>query len=665
MLESMEETRTDVPRVVAPVVRGRRPELDPFKWTVAARLTQSIPTLVTIVCLAWLALGPRNEPGVIRAAMVAVVLVASLYQAYRLTDRRRRLIASEDQANHRLIQAEERQRTLLERLPAAVYLDRYRRSDGAFLDAEYASPQMEELTGYTVEALKRDPGLWLTVVHPDDRERVAVDVKSYLSGAPIEQEYRIVRADGQVIWIREEARVIASSDKETMLAHGFLVDITDRKALEQQLGNLAFHDPLTGLANRALFGDRLAQAFARREGPRPVVLFIDLDEFKTVNDSLGHGAGDRLLQVVGARLRAAVRPSDCVARLGGDEFAVLLEDAVSADAAIATANRLLEVLRAPIDIEGRQVIGRGSIGIAVAGATSASPDDLLRDADAAMYKAKESGRDSWVLFEPAMHTAALARFDLEADLRVAVANDDLWVAYQPIYSLTTGRLHSAEALARWDHPTLGSISPVVFIPIAEDSDLITHIGRAVLGKACRQAAAWRRDGVADEDFAISVNVSAKQLTAALPKIVADTLAAAGLPARNLIVEVTESAVMRDAGRAIETLAALRATGVSVAVDDFGTGYSSLGYLQTLPVDVIKIDRIFVAGVEKPFESALIRAVIQVAGALTLRTVAEGIETEAQAAALRDLGCQFGQGYLFGRPEPADAAAFAATLPTAA
>ena len=402
-----------------------------------------------------------------------------------------------------------------------------------------------------------------------------------------------------------------------------------------------------------------------REGPRPVVLFIDLDEFKTVNDSLGHGAGDRLLQVVGGRLRAAVRPSDCVARLGGDEFAVLLEDAVSADAAIATANRLLEVLRAPTDIEGRQVIGRGSIGIAVAGATSASPDDLLRDADAAMYKAKESGRDSWVLFEPAMHTAALARFDLEADLRVAVANDDLWVAYQPIYSLTTGRLHSAEALARWDHPTLGSISPVVFIPIAEDSDLITHIGRAVLGKACRQAAAWRRDGVADEDFAISVNVSAKQLTAALPRIVADTLAAAGLPARNLIVEVTESAVMRDAARAIETLTALRATGVSVAVDDFGTGYSSLGYLQTLPVDVIKVDRIFVAGVEKPFESALIRAVIQVAGALALRTVAEGIETEAQAAALRDLGCQFGQGYLFGRPEPADAAAFAASLPTAA
>ena len=362
----------------------------------------------------------------------------------------------------RLIETEERLTTLLARLPAAVYLDRYCRRDGSFIEVVYVSPQMVELTGHPVEAFLADPNLYPRLIHPDDKAKVlGLDVEGHASGEPIEQEYRIIHADGHVIWIREEARLVPAANADTILSHGFLVDITDRKALEQQLGRLAFQDPLTGLANRALFADRLAQALARsaRSGVYPAVLFLDLDEFKTVNDSLGHAAGDTLLQVVGERLHGAIRPSDCVARLGGDEFAVLLED-VTADVAIATATRLIHLLRSPIEIEGRQMTGRGSIGIAVAGKDTASPNDLLRDADAAMYRAKALRRGNWVLFQPEMHVEALARFDLEADLRTAIETDSLTVAYQPIYSFATGHPGAVEALARWDHPTRGPISPL-------------------------------------------------------------------------------------------------------------------------------------------------------------------------------------------------------------
>ena len=347
----------------------------------------------------------------LRLVVGAAAVGASVAQAGRLRDRDR-LAARERKATKRSVEDEARLKTLLEHLPAAVYLDRYRRSDGSFLEGVYLSPQIEQLTGHAPEAFLADNDLWLTLLHPEDRERaLAVDVPGHLSQVPIEQEYRIVRADGEVIWIREEARVIESDDPKTILSHGFFVDITDRKALEQQLGRLAFHDVLTGLANRAVFSERLTVAMARsaRTGLYPAVLFLDLDEFKTVNDSLGHAAGDRLLQVVAERLRASVRPADCVARLGGDEFAVLLEDAGTADVAIASANWLLSVLRSPIEIDGRHVTGRGSIGIALAGSSTMLPNDLLRDADAAMYRAKAGGRGNWVLFEPEMHTEALAR----------------------------------------------------------------------------------------------------------------------------------------------------------------------------------------------------------------------------------------------------------------
>ena len=625
----------------------------------------ALPVALVALGLALLVSDVFAEAPVVRLAAIVLVLGASIFQANSV--RVRHESNDEHGISMRLIETEEHLTTLLARLPAAVYLDRYCRRDGSFIEVVYVSPQMVELTGHPVEAFLADPDLYPRLIHPDDKAKVlGLDVEGHASGEPIEQEYRIIHADGHVIWVREEARLVPAANADTILAHGFLVDITDRKALEQQLGRLAFQDPLTGLANRALFADRLAQALARsaRSGVYPAVLFLDLDEFKTVNDSLGHAAGDTLLQVVGERLHGAIRPSDCVARLGGDEFAVLLDD-VTADVAIATATRLIHLLRSPIEIEGRQMTGRGSIGIAVAGKDTASPNDLLRDADAAMYRAKALRRGNWVLFQPEMHVEALARFDLEADLRTAIETDSLTVAYQPIYSFATGHPGAVEALARWDHPTRGPISPLVFIAIAEDADLIVDVGRMVLGKACRQVVAWRRDGTVADDFVLGVNVSAKQLTGELPATVAEILAESGFPAENLVIEVTESAVMHDALGAIAVLAELRETGVKVAVDDFGTGYSSLGYLQRLPIDIIKIDRAFVVGVEKPFEAALIKAVIQIADALSLRTVAEGVETEAQAEALAELGCEDGQGYLFGTPQPAETMSLVARQPRAA
>jgi diguanylate cyclase (GGDEF)-like protein/PAS domain S-box-containing protein len=300
-----------------------------------------------------------------------------------------------------------RLRALVEQLPAGVYLDRYRRSDGAYLEAVYISPYMSVLTGYPIASFTSDPQFWLTLIHPDDRARViAVDVKSRLPGDRLEDEYRITRADGRVIWIREEGQVTTSSDPDTILAHGFLTDVTDRKVLEQQLNELAFHDTLTGLANRWLFDDRLGLALARspRTGLHACVLFLDLDGFKSINDTFGHATGDLVLKVVADRIRASVRPGDCVARVGGDEFAILLETTGSAGA-ITTAKRLLRAISAPIEVEGRQLTVRTSIGIGAA--RDGGRNDLLRDADLAMYHAKAAGDPGWALLEPEIRTLAV------------------------------------------------------------------------------------------------------------------------------------------------------------------------------------------------------------------------------------------------------------------
>ena len=447
-------------------------------------------------------------------------------------------------------------------------------------------------------------------------------------------------------------------------------DVTARNRLEAELTHQAFHDVLTGLANRGLFRDRAAHALARAEHPsRVAALFLDLDDFKTVNDSLGHLAGDQLLMRVAERLRAATRPRDTVARLGGDEFAVLLEDVTSDNEPIAVAEAIAEALSTALWIDGRELTVNTSIGVS-RGAPNETVDVLLRSADLAMYMAKRRGKKQIACYEPAMHATALEHFAIGNDLRPALERGELSLVFQPIIHLASGRLAGAEALLRWNHPTRGSVPPSVFVPIAEEVGLVIPIGRWVLHEACRQGAAWQQrygEGRSGTYYAagatsgapaaspptINVNVSGRQLQdPSLAGDVASALEASGLAPERLVIEITESVVMQDTARALETLHRLKALGVQIAIDDFGTGYSSLSYLQRFPVDVLKIDKSFVADIEDRWSDAtLARTILALGNTLGLRCVAEGIETEVQRDALRAHGCTYGQGYLFSEPVP--------------
>ncbi len=420
--------------------------------------------------------------------------------------------------------------------------------------------------------------------------------------------------------------------------------------LEDQLVHQALHDPLTGLANRALFGDRLEHALARpmRPGATVAVLLIDLDDFKDLNDSLGHDAGDDLLTIIAARLQGHARASDTVARLGGDEFGLLLEDTNAAEA-MRMAEVLLQALAWPVALRGRDLVPTASIGIAIAAGEDA--ETLLRNADTAMYAAKRQGKGRSTLFEPAMYATVLKRVDLAADLSRAVQESQLHLCYQPEIHLRSGRIVGLEALLRWHHPTRGELSPGEFIPIAEDSGLIVPIGRWVLQEACHQAKSWQQQWPATPPLTLAVNLSARQLQhPAILDEVRAALAAADLDPQSLVLEITETAVMEQLDAAVAILTRLRDLGVRLALDDFGTGYSSLSYLQRLPVDILKIDRSFIGGVTgSAEESALARAIINLGQTLGLETVAEGIETAEQLAVLRELGCQLGQGYHLARP----------------
>jgi len=463
---------------------------------------------------------------------------------------------------------------------------------------------------------------------------------------------------------------------------GLAVDVTERTRMEAQLAHQAFHDALTGLANRALFRDRVEHALVRaataREGHREclAILFLDLDDFKGVNDTLGHAAGDLLLSVVAERLLKATRGFDTVARLGGDEFAVLLEGMHDASDADRVVERVQAALAAPVTVAGRETRVRASLGIAHATGVE-SADELVRNADVAMYEAKAAGKGGHAVFAPDMHEALVARRALEADLQAAVdallkadavSPPDPSVApaggfrlmYQPIVDLQTGRLSAFEALMRWEHPTRGSVSPSLFIPVAEEMGIIGVLGRWALRAACHQMRAWDRRHVGS-NIHVGVNVSGHQLgDARLVEDVAAALAECGLATERLTLEVTETAVMRDTERALTTLHALKALGVYIAVDDFGTGYSSLSYLQQFPVDVLKIDKAFVDGVALGgADAALARTIIALGQTRGLRTVAEGVEHEEQRAALVTLGCTLAQGYLFARPLEAEAALAAA------
>ncbi|MCW2568418.1 MAG: diguanylate cyclase/phosphodiesterase [Mycobacterium sp.] len=434
-----------------------------------------------------------------------------------------------------------------------------------------------------------------------------------------------------------------------------LTEDLERRVAERttELAHLAFHDALTGLPNRERLALRAAQSLARSDADRVWMLLLDLDGFKIVNDTLGHAVGDELLRVVAGRLTARCPDAALLVRLGGDEFAVLLSD-TDADGARAAAGALLGAFDEPFALGHRRVRLAGSIGIAPAATGALDAGDLLRDADLAMYAAKGAGRGRALLFSPSMRAEVSERAALQNELRDAVENGALTVAYQPLVELSSGRCIGAEALVRWHHPERGYVPPDVFIPVAEDSDLVVTLGRAVLRRACADAAGWVADLPADHPFEIAVNLSVRQLEhPELVTHVTDALRAAGLDPGRLVVEVTESVFLDDTGTGLAALRELRDLGVRVALDDFGTGYSSLGYLQRFAVDILKIDRRFVSSLEPgDGRPELAGAIIGLARSLRLAVVAEGIEEAAQCERLRELGCTIGQGFLFARPAPA-------------
>jgi diguanylate cyclase (GGDEF)-like protein len=429
-------------------------------------------------------------------------------------------------------------------------------------------------------------------------------------------------------------------------------DIQERKRLEEQLAHKVLHDSLTGLANRVLFADRMQHALTRisRSKEEIAVLFIDLDRFKGVNDSWGHAAGDDLLVKTSKRVLQCLRPSDTAARLSGDEFAVLLEDLQSPRQAIQVADRILEALREPFRFEDREMAMSASIGLTL-GTCAETPDALLRDADLAMYVAKAEGRDRQEFFRPQMHIAALERVDLEADLRRALTEDQFVLHYQPVVDLVSGSITGVEALVRWRHPTKGLLPPAAFVPVAEETGLIVPLGGLVLRQACKQLAAWHQEHPSQSHLSVSVNISVKHLQQErLLSDVSSALEGSGLEPRYLIVEITESALMQDPEAAIALMDALKRRKVRLAVDDFGTGYSSLAYLGRLPVDILKIDRMFMKDVtESAAEGRLGHAIVKLGGSMSLHVVAEGIETAQQLQTLRKWGCPSGQGYLFAKP----------------
>ena len=522
-------------------------------------------------------------------------------------------------------------------------------------DILFIAPSVERMLGYQPTELTSHR---LTELLDDDAAAEALRLFERLSrqpGASATQEWRVSHADGSTRVI-EAAAVNLAEDPDI----GGIVltgrDVTDRHALEAQLSHEALHDALTGLANRILFLDRVAHAIARsqRRPEQVAVLFLDLDEFKDVNDSLGHQAGDVVLRAVAERLRDGVRAGDTVARLGGDEFAILVEDAEGADYVTGLAERLLDELRRPILVDDTEHEIEASVGIVLAGPDARDADALVRDADIAMYAAKELGKDRVEVFHPAMQARISERLQLVTDLRRAIDEGELEVVYQPFIELATERMVGVEALVRWKHPDRGLLQPGAFIGATEESGLIVALGDHVLRQACAAARRWSVEGAGLE--LVSVNLSPRQFAEEhLVDDIRTILLETGLPAKLLVLEITESVLIGDLLSTREKLSALRAMGVRIAIDDFGMGYSSLNYLRALPVDILKIDQAFVAGLgTEQSADALVEAIIQMARAMGLETIAEAVEQPCEAQRLRELGARLAQGFHFARPMSAAA-----------
>ena len=528
----------------------------------------------------------------------------------------------------------------------------------------YFSPRFGEMLGLLSGRVGDDPDDWFSRIHPEDRPSFEAELSAHLSGDAdlLESEHRLLHEDGSYRWVLARGRVVRDEDDRPHRMAGSITDITRRRRAEEQARHDASHDALTGLPNRPFFIRHLAsvmQRSARDNHYTYAILFLDLDRFKRINDSLGHTAGDELLKETARRLKYTVHPTDTVARLGGDEFVVLLGDLRRAEDATGVADRLQKALREPFDLHGQQLYTTASIGLLINPKGYESPEELLRDADTAMYRAKEGGRARHAVFDTEMRDQAVSVLRLETDLRRAVLENEFIVQYQPTVALQSGRVTGFEALVRWDHPERGLLGPQEFIGVAEETGLICDIDLFVLEEACRTISGWRKNFPDHRSLKVAVNLSPSELTRLdLTDRVATALKNSGLPGQALRLELTESAIMEDAEAATRTLADLKKLGVEVHLDDFGTGYSSLSLLNHFPVDALKIDRSFVsrtgngaAGAQPaPADGAVIvRTITTLAYSLGLEVIAEGVETAEQLQYLKKIGCKHAQGYYFSKP----------------
>jgi len=552
-------------------------------------------------------------------------------------------VTEQHRADQSLRASEARYRTLFERNLAGVFRSTL---DGRILDC---NESFARIFGYSSPAEVLDQHAQRLYLRPKDRNVFLSRLGETNSLSNYESCVR--KRDGTPIWVLENATLVEGPDGDRSVIEGTIIDITERKRAEEQVKHLAFHDALTGLPNRLLFNDRLsiALAQARRSGEKLVTLFLDLDRFKVINDSLGHAAGDELLRRVAERLQANVRAGDTVARLGGDEFIILLTRISSEENAGKVAAKFLQSIRNPFLVQERNVFTTTSVGVSVYPNDGMDPETLIQNADVALYRAKEEGRDNYQLYAPAMNARALQRLSLENRLRQALPNEELILHYQPIVDVRSGRVCGAEALLRWRHPELGLLPPSEFITLAEISGLIVPIGHWVLKTACEQVREWQAMGY--PQLRVSVNLSPRQFQQSkLVAQVTGSLASSGISAGSLDLEITESSAMQNAELTIATLLELKGLGVAISLDDFGTGYSSLNYLKRFPIDRVKLDQSFVHDMTRsPEDGAIVRAVISMAHTLRLVVVAEGVETEDQLAFLRHHRCDEIQGFLFSPP----------------
>jgi diguanylate cyclase (GGDEF)-like protein/PAS domain S-box-containing protein len=564
-------------------------------------------------------------------------------------------ISARKQAEDALRAAHERFRSAFENAPIGMAMMDL---DGCILSA---NPAMASIVGRSAEDLSGTSVHDLT--HPDDRDHSRAEMRRLVAeasdGYRIEKRY--CHSDRHEVWVSVSVSCVRDDEGKPSYLIGQVEDVTERRALRERLAYAAIHDPLTSLPNRVLFMDRLETSLSRavRHGRLVAVVFLDLDRFKLVNDGMGHAAGDRLLETVAARLERVMRPSDTVARFGGDEFVVLCDEILDESVALDMAERLSTALRSPIALEEGEVYVTASLGVALSGGDRDSAASLLRDADTAMYVAKERGRARIEVFDPKSHAMVLDKIRVRSELHGALERGEFRVYYQPIVEVDSGRVSGVEALLRWQHPQRGLLHPGEFLPMAEESGLITPIGAWVLEQSCRQAVAWSSKGAHEasgaEPISVSVNLSPRQLIETdLVDQVAAIVQRSRIDPQSVWLEITEGALAADTESTLEVLRRLRAIGIRLAIDDFGTGYASLGYLKSFPVEVLKIDRSFVVGLGHGTEdTAIVRSVITLARSLGLDCVAEGIEQPQQLEELRALGCTFGQGFLLGVPLPGD------------